>query len=159
MEGLQQEAKTRGLTLERELDPAAGTVFGDAHRLRQIILNLLNNALKYTPSGGRIDVRLASGSGTVRLVVRDTGRGIDADLLPHVFERFRQADWRQAGTQGGLGLGLAIVRQLVELHGGSVEAASEGAGRGAWAARRHRARLTGCDPAPIIGATIAILTL
>jgi signal transduction histidine kinase len=84
----------------------------------------LGNAIKYTPSGGRVDVRLATEGALARISVTDTGIGIDAGLLPHVFEKFRQADWRTAGTRGGLGLGLAIVRQLVEMHGGTVEAHS-----------------------------------
>jgi PAS domain S-box-containing protein len=128
---LQHEAKAKGLTLEADLDPIAGAVLADADRLRQVLMNLLGNAMKFTPSGGRVAVRFVGDGDLVRLVVRDTGVGIDAELLPHVFERFRQADWRQAGTRVGLGLGLAIVRQLVELHGGTVEAQSDGPGRGA----------------------------
>ena len=87
--------------------------------------------MKFTPAGGRIEVDVLADNDDVRIVVQDTGTGIEPDLLPHVFERFRQADWRKAGTQGGLGLGLAIVREIVELHGGGVEARSDGAARGA----------------------------
>jgi signal transduction histidine kinase len=104
-------------------------VSGDADRLRQVLMNLLVNAIKYTPSG-RVDVALTTPDGIVRIVVGDTGIGIERELLPHVFERFRQADWKTAGTQHGLGLGLAIVREIVEMHGGAVEAQSDGPGRG-----------------------------
>jgi len=128
---LQREANAKGLTLLAQLDPTAGPVFADADRLRQVLMNLLANALKFTPAGGRVEVHLVGGGDVVRLIVRDTGVGIVPELLPHVFERFRQADWRHAGTQGGLGLGLAIVREIVELHGGAVEAQSYGPGCGA----------------------------
>lgn len=131
VDALQPEAKAKGLTLERHVDPAAGTVSADADRMRQILVNLLVNAMKYTPSGGRIDVYLTAAEDVVRITVKDTGVGIEPDLLPHVFERFRQADWRTAGAQSGLGLGLAVVREIVEMHGGAVEARSDGPGRGA----------------------------
>jgi len=131
VDGLQNEAKAKGVTLVVGLDPAADTVLADVHRMRQVLMNLLVNAIKYTPAGGHIDVDLIGGGDVVRLTVRDTGIGIEPESLPHIFERFWQADWRQAGTQGGLGLGLAIVRRIGELHGGSVEAASDGPGRGA----------------------------
>ena len=91
----------------------------------------LVNAVKFTPAGGRVEVDTRDDDDSVHIVVRDTGGGIEPDLLPHVFERFRQADWRKAGTRGGLGLGLAIVREIVEMHGGAVEARSGGVGRGA----------------------------
>jgi signal transduction histidine kinase len=110
---------------------AAGTVSADMDRLRQILMNLLVNAIKYTPPGGRVDVRLTGEDEVARIVVRDTGIGIERELLPHVFERFRQADPRTAGAQSGLGLGLAIVREIVEMHGGVVEAQSDGPGHGA----------------------------
>jgi signal transduction histidine kinase len=126
----QPEAQARSVVLAARVDPAAGVVSGDPDRLRQMLTNLIVNALKYTPAAGRVDVELGAGGGVVRLVVRDTGVGIEAALLPSVFERFRQADWRAAGTQGGLGLGLAIVRELAEMHGGSVSARSDGPGRG-----------------------------
>jgi signal transduction histidine kinase len=99
--------------------------------MRQVCVNLLVNAIKYTPSGGLVAVRLTVNDSAVRIVVKDTGIGIDADLMPQVFERFRRADWRTAGTRSGLGLGLAIVRQIVEMHGGMVNAESDGLGRGA----------------------------
>src|SRR5262245_107579 len=120
VEALQPEARAKGLTLESHADPDVGTVMADADRLRQVVMNLLMNALKYTPCGGRVEAHLTSGDAVVRLVVRDTGIGIEREFLPHVFERFSQADWRSAGTEGGLGLGLAIARQIVDMHGGTV---------------------------------------
>src|SRR5438034_3989525 len=99
--------------------------------MRQVLGNLLVNAVKFTPAGGRVEIDAAADADGVRIIVQDTGAGIEPDLLPHVFERFRQADWRKAGTRGGLGLGLAIVREIVEMHGGAVEARSDGPGTGA----------------------------
>ena len=131
VESLRHEAKAKALTFETNLGPVPSVVSGDGDRLRQVLMNLLVNALKYTPSGGRIQVHMMLDKGVVRTVISDTGVGIERELLPHVFERFRQADWRSAGTHGGLGLGLAIVREIVEMHGGTVEANSEGRGRGA----------------------------
>ncbi|HUF94302.1 MAG TPA: ATP-binding protein [Candidatus Limnocylindria bacterium] len=104
-------------------------VAGDADRLQQIMWNLLSNAIKFTPDKGRVDVRLAEGEHGAVVTVADTGRGITADVLPHIFERFRQSD--TTATTPGLGLGLSIVRHLVETHGGTIEAASAGAGQGA----------------------------
>jgi PAS domain S-box-containing protein len=106
-------------------------LIGDPSRLRQIVWNLLSNAVKFTPSGGRVDVALGRAEGVVRLQVADTGEGIAATLLPHVFDRFRQGDSSTTRRHGGLGLGLSIVRHLVELHGGEVRAESPGRGRGA----------------------------
>jgi len=130
-ESLQPDAKAKGVTVETELDSTAGVVSGDPDRLRQVLVNLIVNAIKFTPAGGHIGVRLAADGDVLRITVEDTGAGIDRDLLPHVFERFRQADRRGAGSQGGLGLGLAIVRQIVDMHGGTAEARSDGPGRGA----------------------------
>jgi len=110
---------------------AAGTVLGDANRLRQVIWNLLTNAIKFTPAGGKVTVELENAPDTVRLIVTDTGKGIARDFLAHVFEPFRQGDASTTRAHGGLGLGLAIVRHLVEGHGGTVAAFSEGPGRGA----------------------------
>ena len=111
--------------------PAIETVSGDAGRLQQVIWNLLANAIKFTPEGGRVDVFIERSNDHMEVRVVDTGQGISPDFLPHVFERFRQADDATTRRHTGLGLGLAIVRQLVELHGGTVHAASEGVGRGA----------------------------
>lgn len=106
------------------------TVYGDETRLRQVLWNLLSNALKYTPKGGLIELSAAAGEEGVTIRVRDTGRGIRADVLPHVFDRFHQATVADRAKHGGLGLGLAIVRNIVELHGGRVEASSDGDGKG-----------------------------
>jgi signal transduction histidine kinase len=131
VESLLPEAEAKGVTLKRDLDVRIGSVSADAERMRQVLRNLVTNAVKYTPTGGHIDVRLTrGGDGVVQIIVRDTGSGIERALLPHVFERFRQGDWRKAGVQGGLGLGLAIVREIVELHGGAVAVHSDGPGTG-----------------------------
>jgi len=118
------------LALSAEL-PAIETVSGDASRLQQVIVNLLANAIKFTPEGGRVGVFIERSNDCMEVRVVDTGQGISPDFLPHVFERFRQADGATTRRHTGLGLGLAIVRQLVELHGGTVHAASPGVGRGA----------------------------
>ena len=123
--------EAKGLRLRLALDPAASSVIGDAGRLQQVVWNLLSNAAKFTPAGGTITVRLAPGDGEVLLTVSDTGQGISPAFLPHVFDRFRQADSTSTRAYGGLGLGLSIVRHLVELHGGTVEVASDGPGLGA----------------------------
>jgi signal transduction histidine kinase len=123
------EAKHLQLVIETEEVP--GVVLGDPDRLQQVVWNLVSNAAKFTPPGGRIDVRLTSSNGLATLAVSDTGPGIRPEFLPHVFDRFRQSDSTITRVHGGLGLGLAIVRHLVELHGGTVEAASDGENRGA----------------------------
>jgi PAS domain S-box-containing protein len=107
-----------------------GSVRGDPGRLLQVIANLLSNAVKFTPAGGAVDVRLRPVDGHAELTVRDTGEGIRSDFLPHLFERFRQEDSSNTRTHGGVGLGLALVRQLVELHAGTIEARSDGKNRG-----------------------------
>ena len=113
-------------------DPKVGPITGDPDRLQQIVWNLLSNAVKFTPSDGRVELRLERDEQEVRIVVTDTGEGITPEFLPHVFERFRQAeDIRSPRRRGGVGLGLAIVRHLVELHGGRVMVESKGAGQGA----------------------------
>src|SRR5678815_2118159 len=117
--------------LETEIDPAAGPILGDPARLQQIVTNLLSNAIKFTPSGGSICVHLERYDSHVRLVARDTGVGIAAEHLPHIFERFRQVDSSNVRAHGGLGLGLAIVDYLVRQQGGTVSANSEGPGQGA----------------------------
>src|SRR6185312_14191964 len=125
-------ADMKGVTLGVTLDPTVTQVIGDPDRLRQVVLNLLVNAVKFTPGGGRVTVRTTGSERTrVGVVVADTGKGISADFLPHVFERFRQAEGGTTRQHGGLGLGLAIVKHLVELHGGAIQAASDGEGRGA----------------------------
>ena len=124
-------AKAKDIEVRKVLDPAAGQVSADASRLQQVVWNLVNNAVKFTPRGGRIEVRLARADSHVHISVSDNGQGISGELLPHLFERFRQGDARTTRSHGGLGLGLAIVKQLVEMHGGTVSGRSEGEGRGA----------------------------
>ena len=124
-------AEAKGIRIATTIDPAAGRVAGDTDRLQQIVWNLLSNAVKFTPAGGRVEVAVKRVGEHVEIVVTDTGVGISPDFLPHVFERFRQEDAGTKRRYGGLGLGLAIVRNLAELHGGSVAAHSEGQNRGA----------------------------
>ncbi len=128
---IQPGAQAKGITLQPALDRHAPPVSGDPDRLRQIVWNLLSNAVKFSPRGGQVDLRLEAEGSAVRIVISDQGQGIDPAFLPHVFERFRQGDSRGTREQGGLGLGLAIVRELTELHGGTVAASSEGLGKGA----------------------------
>jgi PAS domain S-box-containing protein len=130
METVRPSADAKGVRLEKVLDPAAGPVSGDPHRLQQVLWNLLSNAIKFTPKGGKIQVLLERVNSHVEISVADTGMGIKPDFLPHMFERFRQADGSTTRSHGGLGLGLSIVKSLVELHGGSVRAHSAGEGRG-----------------------------
>ena len=131
IETVRPAASAREVRLQSVLDPAAGTVMGDASRLHQVVWNLLSNAVKFSLRGGRVYVHLRRQESAVELVVADQGQGIAADFLPHVFERFRQADSSTTRNTGGLGLGLSIVKHLVELHGGSVSAESAGVGQGA----------------------------
>jgi PAS domain S-box-containing protein len=123
-------AEAKGVRLQVLLEPHAGPVLGDRERLQQIVWNLLSNGVKFTRAGGLVQVKLQRIDSQVEIVVTDTGVGINSDFLPHVFERFRQADGSTTRTYGGLGLGLAIVRHLVELHGGTAWAESAGAGQG-----------------------------
>jgi hypothetical protein len=123
-------AQAKNIELQPVLDPVAGPVFGDSDRLQQIVWNLLSNAVKFTPKGGRAQIRLERVHSYVEIVVADTGQGISPEFLPYVFDRFRQADSSMTRSFGGLGLGLSIVRNLVELHGGSVHVESPGEGQG-----------------------------
>ncbi|MCU0549698.1 MAG: PAS domain-containing protein [Leptolyngbya sp. Prado105] len=123
-------AEAKSLTLETRLDAIAAQVYGDSSRLQQIVGNLLSNAIKFTPQNGQISIRLEEVDDQIQIQIRDTGKGIRADFLPNVFERFRQEDGSTTRKYGGLGLGLAIVKQLVEAHGGTVEAQSAGEGQG-----------------------------
>jgi signal transduction histidine kinase len=127
-------ADSKAVMIGGEIEPAVGPISGDPQRLEQVVWNLLSNAIKFTPEGGCVRVMLqrdARDPALVALIVADSGAGIDPDFLPHVFERFRQGDTGSKRRFGGLGLGLAIVRTLVELHGGTVSAESGGAGKGA----------------------------
>ena len=130
VEAIRPAAAAKGLRLDVQL-PHKGTIRGDAHRLKQVVSNLLVNAVKFTPEGGRVAMTADLQGSSVDLVVADTGIGIAEDVIPHVFERFRQGDSGVTRRSGGLGLGLSIVKHLVELHGGTVSAFSEGHGRGA----------------------------
>lgn len=123
------DAKT--IRLQTTFDPAVGQIAGDADRLQQIVWNLLTNAVKFTPQGGRIQVKVQRVDSHVEIIVTDSGVGISKEFLPYVFDRFRQADASTTRIHGGLGLGLSIVHQLVDLHGGSVSVQSEGEGKGA----------------------------
>lgn len=131
VEAMRPAAQAKGVRLDADLDPRAGQINGDANRLQQVVWNLLSNAVKFTPKSGTITVRLARADGYLQLTVADTGQGIAPENLSRVFERFHQAGRSGSRRQGGLGLGLALVKHLVELHGGTVEAASAGEGRGA----------------------------
>jgi PAS domain S-box-containing protein len=131
IDSIRPAVDAKGIRLETVLDPRAGPISGDPARLQQIVWNLLSNAVKFTDRGGRVQVRLERVNSHVEINVSDTGRGIRTDFLPQVFDRFRQADSTSTRAHGGLGLGLAIVRHLVEMHGGAVEAFSPGEGLGA----------------------------
>ncbi|HEV7517433.1 MAG TPA: PAS domain-containing protein [Thermoanaerobaculia bacterium] len=130
LESIRPAAEAKGIRLQRVFDPL-GPVHGDPDRLQQVVWNLLANAVKFTPKGGRVQVLVTRVNSHVEIVVADSGVGITPEFLPHVFERFRQSDSSSRRQFGGLGLGLAIVRHLVELHGGTVEARSAGEGQGA----------------------------
>jgi signal transduction histidine kinase/CheY-like chemotaxis protein len=130
VETVRPAADAKGIRLEKVLDPAAGPISGDSGRLQQVLWNLLSNAVKFTPRGGKVQILLERVNSHIELSVADTGAGIDAGFLPHLFERFRQADASTTRQSGGLGLGLSIVRHLVELHGGTVRVQSPGAGLG-----------------------------
>lgn len=124
-------AQAKSIAVVTSIDASAGLVLGDASRLQQVFWNLLSNAVKFTPKDGRIEVSLGRVESQAEFSVRDTGEGIEPEFLPYVFDRFRQADGSKTRKHGGLGLGLAIVRHLVEMHGGTVKAESAGHGRGA----------------------------
>lgn len=124
-------ADAKGIRIDARLDATPAMVSGDTNRLQQVIWNLLSNAVKFTNSGGRVTVRLSQVGSTVEIRVSDTGQGISREFMPYVFDRFRQADSTTTRQHGGLGLGLAIARHLVEIHGGAIKAESAGEGRGA----------------------------
>jgi signal transduction histidine kinase/DNA-binding response OmpR family regulator len=131
VEDMRPMAEAKKIQIEVALERSVGLVAGDKDRLQQVVRNLLSNAIKFTPDRGQVRIRLGRVGNRVQIQVSDTGIGIHPDFLPHVFDRFRQADSTNSRTYGGLGLGLAIVHHLVGLHGGSVHAASEGKGKGA----------------------------
>jgi len=131
MEAVQTAADAKGIRLEASLDPSMSPITADPDRLQQVVWNLLTNAIKFTTTSGRVDVRLEPADSLARITVSDTGKGIRSELLPFVFDRFRQGETSVSRRHGGLGLGLAIVRHIIELHGGIVRAESPGDGRGA----------------------------
>ena len=162
VETMMPAAQAKGIALVPLLDAGVGTLRGDPARLQQIVCNLLSNAIKFTPLGGRVEIMLARRGSEAEISVRDTGQGIKAEFLPYVFDRFRQEDGSISRRHGGLGLGLAIVRHLVELHGGAISAASDGEGRGATFTLRVPIRPGataghGTEPRPIIPAGAAPL--
>ena len=131
VEAVKPAADAKGVRVQKVVDTGPISIPGDPVRLQQVVWNLLANAIKFTPRGGRVQIRSERVNSHLEIIVSDTGQGIAADFLPHVFDRFRQADQKTSRQHGGMGLGLAIVRHLVELHGGMVTAASEGEGQGA----------------------------
>jgi len=131
IDSVQLAIDSKDLHLEVTLDPSARHTFGDAGRLQQVVWNLLSNAIKFTPPGGRVKIKVKRSEGNMQLCVSDDGQGISPDFLPFIFDRFRQGDGTSTRNHGGLGLGLAIVRHLVELHGGAISADSAGVGEGA----------------------------
>jgi len=130
IESVRLAAEAKSIRLQSRIDSQAGLLLGDANRLQQVVWNLLSNALKFTPKDGRVEIRLQRVNSHAEITVSDTGLGISSDFLPFVFDRFRQHDSTTTRSYGGLGLGLAIVRQLVELHGGTVTVVSPGIGQG-----------------------------
>jgi signal transduction histidine kinase len=124
-------SEAKGIRIEASFQPLSGIISGDADRLQQVFWNLLANAVKFTPNDGQIDVQLLEHDGHAEVQVMDSGIGIEPNFLPHVFDKFRQADTSRTRVHGGLGLGLAIVRHLVESHGGTVHARSLGDEQGA----------------------------
>ena len=131
MDGVRRAAENKEIRIDSVVDPQAGPVAGDPMRIQQILWNLLSNAIKFTPRGGRVGVHLKRVDSHVEMVVSDSGAGIQPEFLPFLFNRFRQADSSPSRVHGGLGLGLAIVRHLAELHGGTVRVDSAGEGQGA----------------------------
>ena len=155
LETVRPAADAKGILLDISIGPLASPVLGDADRLQQVIWNLLSNAIKFTPRAGRVEVRLREEGGNAVIRVSDSGIGIRPDFLPYVFDRFRQAEGSITRTHGGLGLGLSIVRHLIELHGGTAEVESTGEGKGATFSVRLplRAELAEDDPLDRTGVT------
>jgi PAS domain S-box-containing protein len=130
IQALQPAADAKGVQLIASVESSITPLLADARRLQQVLWNLVHNAIKFTPAGGRVEIHVRSVEGRLEIVVQDTGQGIARDFLPHVFERFRQEDASHAREKFGLGLGLSIAKHLVELHGGTIKAFSHGAGQG-----------------------------
>ncbi|WP_292732322.1 hybrid sensor histidine kinase/response regulator [Nostoc sp. JL31] len=131
LQTMQLAAQTKLIEVNTVFEPGVGQIMGDSTRLQQVVWNLLSNAIKFTPRGGKVEVRLQETDGYAQIILSDTGKGISADFLPFVFDYFRQADSTSTRKFGGLGLGLAIVRNIIEMHGGIVKADSHGEGKGA----------------------------
>ena len=131
VDAVRPAAEAKGVRVQKVTDTGTVSIPGDPVRLQQVVWNLLANAIKFTPRGGRVQIRSERVNSHLEIIVSDTGSGISPDFLPHVFDRFRQADQKTSRQHGGMGLGLAIVRHLVEMHGGTVRADSEGEGKGA----------------------------
>lgn len=153
VDSVRHAAEVKNIELQMQLAHVE-SVLGDQNRLQQIVWNLISNAVKFTPQGGQIEVNLRQVDSLVEVIVQDTGVGIKAEFLPHVFERFRQADGSTTREFGGLGLGLAIVRHLVELHGGTVQADSDGEGKGATFTIKlpvtaHQQNISNPPPSPV----------
>jgi signal transduction histidine kinase/ActR/RegA family two-component response regulator len=152
VEVIRPSADAKRIALHVVTDDRSGIVFGDANRLQQVIWNLLSNAVKFTTEGGRVEAELNRTDGHVEITVTDTGMGIDPQFMPYIFDRFRQADSTSTRKYSGLGLGLAIVRHVVEMHGGTVDASSPGQGQGATFKVRFpaaSAHLTQPEPRPM----------
>jgi PAS domain S-box-containing protein len=130
IESVRPMADVKGVAVNAQIPEGTGLVYADPDRIQQVIWNLLTNAVKFTDKGGRVDARLDRFDETLRITITDTGRGIEPEFLPHVFDPFQQAEHATRRREGGLGLGLAIARQLVQLHGGTIEATSAGLGKG-----------------------------
>ena len=155
LEGVRHAAEAKSIELEVVVpEEVVGPVSGDTARLQQVVWNLLSNAVKFTPRDGRIVARVDRVDSHAEVQVTDSGRGIDPAFLPHIFERFRQADSSTTRSDGGLGLGLAIVRHLVELHGGTVAAESDGVGRGSTFRVRLPLRAVRMPLAPVAPARV-----
>jgi CheY-like chemotaxis protein/two-component sensor histidine kinase len=153
IEAVESEAEAKGIEITKTADDGIGPVAGDPARLQQVVWNLLSNAIKFTPRGGHVAVSLTHAGGIAQIAVRDTGVGIRPDVLPHVFDRFHQADRSITRRFGGLGLGLSIVKHLVELHGGNVHAESGGEEQGStFTIRLPIARLAPPQPSQASGA-------
>jgi len=142
-------AQAKGVTITARVAPDVQTIVADPDRMQQVLWNLLANAVKFTSRAGRVSVEARRTHGEIEVVVADTGMGIPREFLPYVFDRFRQADSRIAGVRTGLGIGLAIVRHIVEMHGGTIEAASDGVGKGATFRVRLPATVTASEPAQV----------
>ncbi|HEY7543619.1 MAG TPA: ATP-binding protein, partial [Blastocatellia bacterium] len=155
-DSVQPAADAKGIQLQMILDPAVSHIQGDANRLQQVVWNLLSNAVKFTPQGGHVQIRLDRADSKAQITVSDSGEGIAPEFLPYVFDRFQQADGSITRRHGGLGLGLAIVRHLVEMHGGTIKARSEGAGRGAsFTVRLPLLTVIAAEPLPTLRSGIA----